>query len=126
MKIKAASTYGLLPAEQSPRGDCESGNIGDCIQENFSQHGDGTSTFFSNSFIYNNERTSFNGAKFKIKMDSKKKITNRYPGEIYKVICRCVERSSITGASVGIQCVLVVLRIGMEENYEHMRVGSRH
>ena len=45
-----------------------------------------------------------NGAKFKIKVDLKEKITERYPGEVFQAIFRCVERMSITTASVGIQC----------------------
>ena len=50
------------------------------------------------------ERIIFNGAKFKIKVDLKEKITERYPGKVYQGICRCVEQRSITTALVGIQC----------------------
>ena len=58
---------------------------------------------FSNSFIRKNERITFDGAKFKMKVDLKE-ITERYRGEVYQGICSCVEWRSITGASVGIQC----------------------
>ena len=34
----------------------------------------------------------YNSAKFKIKVDLKKKITERYPGEVYQGICRSVEQ----------------------------------
>ena len=33
------------PAEQSPRGDSKTGNIGDSIHQIFSQYGNGSSTF---------------------------------------------------------------------------------
>ena len=60
------------------------------------------STFenFSNSFICKNERITLDGVKFKVKMDFKKMITERYPGEVYHGICRCVEWRSITKATV--------------------------
>ena len=39
-----------------------------------------------------------------MKVDLKKKIIERYLGDVYQQICRCVEWRSITRASVGIQC----------------------
>ena len=41
---------------------------------------------------------------FKTKVYLKEKITERYPGEVYQGISRCVERRSITRALVGTQC----------------------
>ena len=58
---------------------------------------------FSNSFICKNERILFNGAKFKIKVDLKEKLTVRCYGEVCQGICKC-EWRSITRALVGIQC----------------------
>ena len=49
-------------------------------------------------------RSIFNGAKFKIKVDLKGKLTVRYSGEVYQGICRCVEWRSITRALVGTWC----------------------
>ena len=64
-----------FPAEQLPRGDYEVGNIGGTIHEVFLVQ----SKFehFSNSFICKNERITFNGAKFKMKLpkDIQKKFT---------------------------------------------------
>ena len=64
----------------------------------FSQYGDGSSIFyiFSSLFICKNERILSHGVKFKAKVDLKEKITERYPGEVYQGISRCVERRSIT------------------------------
>ena len=65
------------PAEQSPRDNWEAGNIGDLYMRFWLstamevQH-------FSNSFINKNERITFNGANFKMKVDLKEKITKRY------------------------------------------------
>ena len=54
------------PAKQLPRGAYEAGNIGGTIHEVFLVR----SKFehFSNSFICKNERITFNGAKFKMKL----------------------------------------------------------
>ena len=46
----------------------------------------------------------FNGAKFKIKVDLKEKLTVRYSGEVYQGIYRCVEWRSITRTLEGIRC----------------------
>ena len=59
---------------------------------------------FQQFFHFQNERIIFNGAKFKIKVDLKEKITERYPGEVDQGICRCGEREeyywSLSGYSV--------------------------
>ena len=81
----------------SPRSDCRTGNIGDSIHEAFSEYGEGSSTFSAILSI-------FNGAKFRIKVDLKEKLTVRYSGEVYQGICSCIEWRIITGALVGIRC----------------------
>ena len=96
------------PGGQSPRGDCKAGNIGNSIHEIFSSVWWWKFNILSNSFICKNERNEFNGAKFKIKVDLKEKITQRYLGEVYQGICRCVEWRNIR-ASVGILMVLLIL-----------------
>ena len=89
--------------EQSLIGDREPENIGDPIHEIFSQYGDGSSTFSVTCLFVKNERITFNGENSKMKVDYKENITDRYPGEVYRGICRCVMWRSITGTSVGIQ-----------------------
>ena len=59
---------------------------------------------FQQPFICKNERIISNGAKFKIEVDLKESITERYPGEVYQGICRCVQQKNITRALVSTQC----------------------